>query len=94
MYKVLVQYRGDTIRTHGWIAGISVPRIEPVWRVVTGEQLEIIKSHSMFDVFEVIELRGRADEEDRTVLLGESTDPQVHGAGVSKRRRKRRASGR
>lgn len=55
-YKILVRYKGDVIRTHGWCEGVSVPRIDFVWRIVDTQQLEKIRSHALFELREVIEL--------------------------------------
>lgn len=56
-YKIYVRYKGDTIRTHGWCEGVSVPRIEFVWRIVDEQQLEKIRTNALFELRDVIEMK-------------------------------------
>lgn len=55
-YRIRVRYRGDVCRTHGWCAGVSVPRIDFVWREVSAEQLEQLQSNPMFEIEAVVSL--------------------------------------
>lgn len=43
-YRVAVRYLGDETRTHGWVAGIPIPR-EVIYRTVSGEQLQALQAH-------------------------------------------------
>lgn len=55
-YRVCVRYDGDEIRTHGYCAGISVPRIDYNWYTVTEEQLEQLRANPLFLIEQVIPL--------------------------------------
>jgi hypothetical protein len=43
-YRVALRYLGDEVRTHGWCAGIPIPR-ETIYRTVSGEQLQALQAH-------------------------------------------------
>lgn len=53
-YRIRVRYHGDEIRTHGWCDGVSVPRIDFVWREVSETQLERLRSNPLFEIDSVI----------------------------------------
>jgi len=43
-YRVSVRYLGDEVRTHGWVAGIPIPR-EVIYRTVSEQQLQALQAH-------------------------------------------------
>lgn len=61
-YRIRVRYLGDEIRTHGWCAGVSVPRIDFVWREVSEEQLEQLKANPLFEIDLVVDRQSNSEE--------------------------------
>jgi len=55
-YRVAVRYLSDEIRTHGWVAGIPIPR-ETIYRTVSEQQLQALQAHDQVVIEQCEEVR-------------------------------------